>query len=61
MTDDKAQHKAEELKGAVKEGIGKVTDNHSLEAEGKGEKWSGKVKGAVDDAVDNLTDHDTRR
>jgi len=60
-TDDKARHKGEELKGSIKEGVGKVTDNESLEAEGKGEKWSGKVKGAVDDVVDDLTDKSSRR
>jgi uncharacterized protein YjbJ (UPF0337 family) len=58
---DKAEHKGEELKGAVKEGFGKMTDNHSLEAEGKAEKWSGKAKGAVDEAVDDLTDDEPRR
>ena len=59
--DDKARHKGEELKGAVKEGVGKVTNNHSLEAEGKTEKWAGKAKGAVDDAVDDLTHDDEPR
>jgi uncharacterized protein YjbJ (UPF0337 family) len=59
--DDKARHKGEELKGAVKEGVGKVTNNHSLEAEGKAEKWAGKAKGAVDDVVDDLTHDDEPR
>ena len=59
--DDKARHKGEELKGTVKEGLGKLTDNEKLEAEGKGEKWAGKAKGAVDEAVDDLTDDETRR
>jgi uncharacterized protein YjbJ (UPF0337 family) len=59
--DDKAQHKSEELKGTVKEGVGKLTSNHSLEAEGKAEKWAGKAKGAVDEAVNDLTDDDPRR
>ncbi len=58
--DDKARHKGEEVKGNVKEGLGKLTDNDRLEAEGKAEKWAGKAKGAVDDAVDDLTD-ETRR
>jgi uncharacterized protein YjbJ (UPF0337 family) len=58
---DKARHKGEELKGTVKEGLGKLTDNEKLEAEGKAEKWAGKAKGAVDDAVDALTDDETRR
>jgi uncharacterized protein YjbJ (UPF0337 family) len=58
---DKARHKGEELKGTVKEGLGKLTDNEKLEAEGKAEKWAGKAKGAVDDTVDALTDDKTRR
>ena len=54
--DDKTRHKGEEVKGNVKEGWGKLTDNESLETEGKAEKWAAKAKGAVDEAVDNLTD-----
>jgi uncharacterized protein YjbJ (UPF0337 family) len=54
--DDKARHKGEELKGSVKEGWGKLTGNEDLEAEGKAEKWSGKAKGTVDEAVDDLKD-----
>ena len=59
--DDKARHKGEELKGSVKEGWGKLTNNESLEAEGKAEKWTGKAKGAVDEAVDDLTNDKTHR
>jgi len=54
--DDKARHKGEEIKGSVKEGWGKLTGNRTLEAKGKAEKWAGKAKGAVDEAVDDLTD-----
>ena len=32
---DKARHKGEEVKGKVKESYGKLTDNESLETEGK--------------------------
>jgi len=60
-TEDKARHKGEEIKGSVKEGIGKLTDNRSLETEGKSEKWSGKAKGTVDEAVDDLTNDHPRR
>ena len=60
-TQDKAQHKGEELKGIIKEGVGKLTGNDRLEAEGKGEKWAGKAKGAVDDVVDDLKDDGPRR
>jgi uncharacterized protein YjbJ (UPF0337 family) len=59
--DDKTRHKGEELKGSVKEGWGKLTNNESLEAEGKAEKWTGKAKGAVDEAVDDLTNDKTHR
>ena len=59
---DKAEHKGEELKGAIKEGVGKLTDNHSLEAEGTLEKMAGKAKGAADDLRDDISkDNDPRR
>jgi len=59
--DDKARHRGEELKGSVKEGWGKLTHNRTLEAKGKAEKWAGKAKGAVDEAVDDLTNDETHR
>ena len=40
---------------------GKVVGDTKLEAEGKAEKWSGKAKGAVDKAVDDVTDDNPRR
>lgn len=55
---DKAEHKGEELKGAVKEGVGKVTGNERLEAEGMVEKNVGKVKHTADEIRDDLTDKD---
>jgi uncharacterized protein YjbJ (UPF0337 family) len=33
--DDKAQNKAEELKGEAKEGFGRTTDDEELEVEGR--------------------------
>ncbi|MHB1008231.1 MAG: CsbD family protein [Propionibacteriaceae bacterium] len=60
-TEDKARHKGEEIKGSIKEVVGKLTDDKSMEAEGKVEKWSGKVKGKVDDAVDDLDEDRTVR
>jgi uncharacterized protein YjbJ (UPF0337 family) len=44
--DDKIGNKAEELKGQVKEGAGKATDDPELEAEGKGDQLSANVKQA---------------
>ena len=43
-TVDKAKNKAQEAKGHVKEAAGKVTNDKSLEAEGKGDKTKGKLE-----------------
>jgi uncharacterized protein YjbJ (UPF0337 family) len=45
---DKAQHKAEELKGAAKEKIGDATDNESMQAEGAAERRAAQAKQAGD-------------
>jgi uncharacterized protein YjbJ (UPF0337 family) len=44
--DDKLGNKAEEAAGKVKEGVGKATDDESLEAEGKGDQAKSNVKQA---------------
>jgi uncharacterized protein YjbJ (UPF0337 family) len=43
-TKDKAKGEFHELKGKVKEKIGRATNNPNLEAEGQGEKIGGKVQ-----------------
>jgi len=43
-TKDQAEGTFHELKGAVKEAAGKLTDNPKLEGEGRGEKIAGKVQ-----------------
>lgn len=43
-TKDKAKGKFHEVKGKVKEKIGRATNDPNLEAEGKGEKFGGKVR-----------------
>ena len=45
-TDDKIDNAAEEAKGHVKEGVGKLTDNESLEAEGKADQAGANLKQA---------------
>jgi uncharacterized protein YjbJ (UPF0337 family) len=45
-----------EAKGAIKEGVGKVTGDHKTEAEGAGEKAAGKVQNAVGGAKDAVRD-----
>ncbi|MDP8936966.1 MAG: CsbD family protein [Actinomycetota bacterium] len=46
----------DKLKGHAKEAAGDITDDKSLEREGKVDKTSGKVKGKVDDITDKLKD-----
>jgi uncharacterized protein YjbJ (UPF0337 family) len=53
---DRLKHEAEELTGKVKEGIGHVTGDEELEAEGKGDQRSANVKQAGDDVRDVVDD-----
>ena len=49
---DKAKDKLQDAKGRVKEGVGKATDDRSLEAEGKGDRVSGNLKQAGEKVKD---------
>ena len=51
-TEDKAAHKATEVKGDVKENLGKVTGDREMEAEGKGDQVKGNLKQAGDKVRD---------
>jgi len=46
-TKDQVEGKLHELKGSIKEAVGKISDNPKLEGEGTGEKIAGKVQGKV--------------
>ena len=46
-TDDKTTGKFHEVKGAIKQNVGELTDNPNLEADGRAEKNAGKVQKAV--------------
>jgi uncharacterized protein YjbJ (UPF0337 family) len=46
-TRDQVEGKLHEVKGAIKEIAGKLSDNPKLEGEGAGEKIAGKVQGKV--------------
>ncbi|CAD2074706.1 CsbD family protein [Phocicoccus pinnipedialis] len=48
--------KLEQAKGNVKETVGNLTDDKSLEYEGKKDKASGKTKEAVEKASDKVHD-----
>ncbi|MDT7797995.1 MAG: hypothetical protein QOI78_1428, partial [Actinomycetota bacterium] len=49
---DKAEHKAEELKGRAKETVGDATGNEQWQAEGKTEQGKGALKQAADKVKD---------
>ncbi len=58
---DEAEGKWEQVKGTVKDKVGEVTGNESLEAEGEaqnaageGQETWGKVKRGVSDTVDSV-------
>ena len=56
MDKDRVSGAANQAKGAVKEGAGKVTGDTKLEAEGKADKAAGKVQSAVGGAKDAVRD-----
>lgn len=57
MTDkDRIKGSANQAKGAVKEGAGKLFGDPKLQAEGKADKATGKVQSAVGGAKDAARD-----
>jgi uncharacterized protein YjbJ (UPF0337 family) len=50
--DDKADNKAEELKGKVKETIGDATNDKDLQAKGRAQKAKGSLKQAGEKVKD---------
>ena len=46
-TDDKATGKVHEIKGAIRQKAGELTNNPDLEADGQAEKVTGKVQNIV--------------
>ena len=46
------EEKLEQVKGSVKEGVGKLTGDEKLEKEGTAEKVTSKVKEVIVDAKD---------
>jgi uncharacterized protein YjbJ (UPF0337 family) len=55
MDDDRVEGSMKKMKGDVKEGVGKLTGDSKLEAEGKGDKVAGKIQNAVGGIKDALT------
>ncbi len=50
--DDKVKNAAQEAKGKVKEGLGDLTDNPRLQAEGEADQAAANVKQAGEDVKD---------
>ena len=46
-TQDKSEGAIHQVKGKIKEEIGKVTNNPNLEGQGKGEKIAGKIQNRI--------------
>jgi uncharacterized protein YjbJ (UPF0337 family) len=54
--DDKVQNQSENVAGKVKEGVGKVTDDEQLEAEGKADQFKSNLKQAGEKVKDAFRD-----
>ena len=53
---DRVEGAAKNLKGKVKEGVGKVTGDAKLKSEGKADQVAGKVQNAIGGAKDSVRD-----
>jgi uncharacterized protein YjbJ (UPF0337 family) len=51
-TEDKAAHKATEVKGKIKEAAGQATDDDKLKTEGQADQAEGNLKQAGDKVKD---------
>lgn len=56
MDKDRVEGIAEQVKGSIKEGFGKLTGDKKTEAEGAAEKAAGKVQNTVGGAKDGVRD-----
>lgn len=56
MDEDRIKGAANQAKGAIKEGFGKLTGDSKTEAEGKADKVEGKVQNTVGGAKDAVRD-----
>ncbi|KIC56680.1 uncharacterized protein YjbJ (UPF0337 family) [Brevundimonas sp. UYEF29] len=53
---DRIEGAAKNIGGKIKEGVGKLTGDTKLQAEGKADQVEGKVQNAVGGAKDSLRD-----
>jgi uncharacterized protein YjbJ (UPF0337 family) len=59
MDKDRVKGVAQQQRGAVKEGVGKILGDEKMKAEGKMDKAAGKVRNAVGGAKDAIRDMDS--
>jgi uncharacterized protein YjbJ (UPF0337 family) len=59
MDKDRVKGVAQQQKGAVKEGLGKILGDEKLKAEGRMDKTEGKIRNAVGSAKDAIRDLNT--
>ena len=50
------EHKGEEMKGRIKEGVGDVTGDKDLQREGKVDQGSARTKEKIDEAAEGIKD-----
>lgn len=56
MDEDRVKGSLNQAKGAIKEGVGKVTGDTKLQAEGTADKVAGKTQSTVGGAKDAVKD-----
>jgi len=56
MDKDRIKGSVEQIKGSVREAVGKATGDAKLEVEGRNEKTAGKVQNAVGGVKDAMRD-----
>ena len=57
---DRVEGAAKNIGGQIKEGVGKLTGDEKLKAEGMADRAEGKVQNAVGGVKDSLRDADRR-
>ena len=55
-TKDKIEGSFHEMKGIIKAGVGKITSDRNLKAQGKAEKKAGKVQQRIGNAKEAVAD-----
>jgi uncharacterized protein YjbJ (UPF0337 family) len=56
MDKNRIEGSGKQVKGAIKDGAGKLTGDSKLQAEGKADKLAGKAQNAVGGVKDSLKD-----